>query len=115
MAKVPNKSQYRMVNIAELNVDPEAQRPVSLPWVKTRLNQFDADQLGYILVNKRTGGKHFIVDGQHRVELLRAIGWGDQQVHAEVFDDVVDGFEAAGRDAVFLEEDRLIDHFHLTL
>lgn len=93
MAK--HKSSFRMVTISELNVDPEAQRPVSPTWVKARVPIFDVDQLGYIVVNKRAGGKCYVVDGQHRVELMRAVGWGDQQIHAEVFEGLTQSQEAA--------------------
>lgn len=82
-ATVTSTSAFRMVPIAELNIDPEAQRKLNPGWVKARISTFDADLLGYILVNKRANGKLYVVDGQHRVELLRAVGWGDQNIHAE--------------------------------
>lgn len=87
-------SKFGMVPIASLNVDPEAQRPVSMSWVKARTHNFDPDQVGYILVNKRPNGKTYIVDGQHRVELMRAIGWSDQNIPAEVFDGLTQAQEA---------------------
>lgn len=77
------KTVCTMVNVRDLNVDPEAQRKLSPVWVKTRVPKFDVDLLGYILVNKRANGKLYVVDGQHRVELMRAVGWGDQKMHAE--------------------------------
>lgn len=78
-------STFAMVNVQELNVDPDAQRALNPGWVKAHVSVFDVDQLGYIVVNKRANGKLFVVDGQHRVELLRAVGWGDQRIHAEIF------------------------------
>lgn len=84
-SKPANHSAFQMVNVADLCIDPAAQRKLSRPWVKARVPEFDVDQLGYIVVNKRTNGKLFVVDGQHRVELMRAVGWGDQQIHAEMF------------------------------
>lgn len=87
-------SKFQMVNISDLNVDPEAQRKLSLAWVKARIPSFDVDQLGYIVVNRRQSGKLYIVDGQHRVELMRAVGWGDQKIHAEVFDGLTQAQEA---------------------
>lgn len=89
-----NSSAFKMIPISDLNIDPEAQRVLSPGWVKARIPHFDVDQLGYIVVNKRAGGKLFIVDGQHRVALMRAVGWADQTIHAEVFDGLNQAQEA---------------------
>ena len=94
-AEIQQTSEFRQVNVAELNIDPEAQRKISMVWVKSHIPNFDADQLGYIVVNKRTGGKMYVIDGQHRVELLRSVGWGDQSVHAEMFTGLNQSQEAA--------------------
>jgi hypothetical protein len=83
-----------MVNIQDLHVDPDAQRGLTPGWVKARVSAFDVDLLGYIVVNKRPSGKMYIVDGQHRVELMRMVGWGDQKIHAEVFDGLTQSEEA---------------------
>lgn len=80
-----NASQFKMVSVADLCIDPDAQRKLSLTWVKAHVDEFDVDQLGYIVVNVREDGAMFTIDGQHRVELMRAVGWGDQKIHAEVF------------------------------
>lgn len=76
-------------------VDPAAQRAVSRPWVKARISCFDVDQLGYPVINRRQNGKYYIVDGQHRVELMRAVGWGDQKIQCECFDGLSQAEEAA--------------------
>lgn len=54
-------------------------------WVKAQVPLFDPDQLGYIVVNLRRDGHYYVLDGQHRVALIRAIGWGDQKVACELF------------------------------
>jgi len=92
---IEHDSEFRQVLVSDLAIDPEAQRVVSVPWVKARIQKFDADQLGYIVVNKRSNGKMFIIDGQHRVELLRAVGWGDQGIHAEYFEGLTQAEEAS--------------------
>lgn len=84
-----------MVVVADLCVDPETQRNLSPAWVKARVPLFDVEQLGYITVNHRDNGKIYIVDGQHRVELLRSVGWGDQKIHAECFFGLSQAAEAA--------------------
>lgn len=81
-----NASKFGMVLIPELKIDQEAQRKLSVPWVKAHAQEFDVDQLGYIVVNRRADGNLYVVDGQHRVELMRAVGWGDQKIHAEIFE-----------------------------
>lgn len=83
---VPRTSTFRDVLISDLLVDPEAQRPFDQAWVQKRVVEFDADKLGIILVNRRPNGKLYVVDGQHRVGLLRAVGWGDQIIKCEMFD-----------------------------
>lgn len=87
-------STFRMVPLAELNIDPEYQRRMEPGWVKAHIASFDPEMLGYILVNKRSNGKLYVVDGQHRVELMRAVGWGDQNVHAELYDGLTQKQEA---------------------
>lgn len=92
-----HSSRFIMVNIADLCIDPEAQRKLSPAWVKDHVEIFDVDQLGYVVVNRRAEGdekKLYVVDGQHRVELLRAVGWGDQKIHAEVFEGLTQEEEA---------------------
>ena len=83
-----------MVLISDLTIDPEAQRKLSMQWVRAHINEFDVDQLGYIVVNVRADGRAYVVDGQHRVELMRAVGWGDQKIHAEIFTGLTQAEEA---------------------
>lgn len=79
-------------------------------------SQFDVDQLGYIVVNRRADGKWYIVDGQHRTELMRAVGWGDQRIQAELFEGLSQQEEAElfnarnDRRAV-----RKFDHFRISV
>jgi hypothetical protein len=91
---ITHKSSFTTVSIADLKVDPEAQRKVSMVWVKAHIENFDVDLLGYIVVNKRANGHLYIIDGQHRVELMRAVGWADQKIHAELFDGLNQAQEA---------------------
>lgn len=92
---VPHSSRIEWVLLSELRIDPEAQRALNKPWVKQRVSQFDADQLGYMVVNRRKDGHLYIIDGQHRAELLRAVGWGNQKVACELFDGLTQKEEAA--------------------
>jgi hypothetical protein len=92
---VPHASAVQWLAIEDLRIDPEAQRDLRVSWVKQHVQKFDADQLGYIVVNIRRDGHHYVIDGQHRVELLRAVGWGDQKVSCEVFTGLSQKEEAA--------------------
>lgn len=109
-------SKFGMVLVTDLNIDPAAQRKMSMPWVRAHVDAFDVDQLGYIVVNEREDGKLYVVDGQHRVELMRAVGWGDQRIHAEVFHGLTQKEEAElfnarnDRRAV-----RKFDHFRISV
>jgi len=109
-------SKFGAVLVSDLTIDQQAQRKLSMPWVKAHIDQFDVDQLGYIVVNRRADGKLYVVDGQHRTELMRAVGWGDQRIHAEIFDGLTQREEAElfnarnDRRAV-----RKYDHFRISV
>jgi len=90
----PNHSKFDMVLVSDLTIDPAAQRKLSMTWVNKHTDSFDVDQLGYIVVNRRDDARMYVVDGMHRVELMRAVGWGDQRIHAEVFNGLSQAEEA---------------------
>jgi hypothetical protein len=56
-------SKFGAVLVSDLTIDQQAQRKLSMPWVKAHIDQFDVDQLGYIVVNRRADGKLYVVDG----------------------------------------------------
>lgn len=66
-------------------VDP-AQREINNDWVNKLVAEFDPDAFGLITVNLRSDGKYYIVDGQHRVEAMRLLGWDDQKVDANIYE-----------------------------
>jgi len=67
------------VPIDKMKVSPLAQREL----VQTRVNDIvanlDLEQIGCPTVNERDGS-FYIIDGQHRVEALRAYGFSDDQL-----------------------------------
>lgn len=113
---VCHASKFGAVLVSELNIDPAAQRKLSMQWVNDHVERFDVEQLGYIVVNRRADGKWYVVDGQHRVALMRAVGWGDQKIHAELFEGLDQRQEAElfnarnDRRAV-----RRFDHFRISV
>lgn len=78
-------SRIGWVNLSTLEVDETTQRPLRPGWVKARAAHVDFEALGLICVSFRDG-KKLIVDGHHRVHLLRTIGYGDQSVLAEIYE-----------------------------
>lgn len=92
---IPQQSKECWLPINEIEIDPAAQRRMSEPWVKARVGAFDVDQIGRIVVNRRKNGKIYCADGQRRLALLRAVGWGDQQVPCEYFEGLTQQQEAA--------------------
>lgn len=109
-------SKFGQVLVSDLNIDPNAQRKLSMPWVNAHVDEFDVDQLGYIVINIRADGAPYVVDGQHRVELMRAVGWGDQRIHAEIFR----GLSVAEEAELFNARNdrravRKFDHFRISI
>jgi hypothetical protein len=76
---IEREARLRWVPIAEMRVSPLAQRELNTARVNKILNSFDLEQLGTPTVNER-GGHFYIIDGQHRVEALKGMGWEDQLV-----------------------------------
>lgn len=79
LKKVQRDARLQWVPIRNMRVSPLAQREMRPHWVNYLVAEFDLEELGAPTVNER-GGKFFVIDGQHRVEALKAIGWGDQQI-----------------------------------
>lgn len=92
--KIRHSSSVEWIYVADIRIDPAAQRALREPWVKAQVPLFDPDQLGYIVVSLRKDGFYYAIDGQHRVELIRAVGWGDQKVACEVFRGLTQAQEA---------------------
>jgi hypothetical protein len=77
--KVQREAHLKWVPIEKMRVSSLAQRELNPARVDRIASSFDLEQLGTPTVNERDGG-FYIIDGQHRVEALKEIGYGDQQV-----------------------------------
>jgi hypothetical protein len=76
-----------------MKVSPLAQREINHARVDKLAADFDLEQLGTPTVSHRDG--HFyIIDGQHRIEALKAIGYGDQQVQCWTYEGLTEEDEA---------------------
>lgn len=80
--------RFEWLPLEAMKVDPRAQRLLRRVWVKRHVSHFDANQIGVIVISRREDGSTWIIDGQHRVELLRAVGWGNQKAYCEIFDNI---------------------------
>lgn len=91
--RVEREARLRWVPIPSMKVSPLAQRDLNQARVDHMAANFDVEMIGTPTVNLRDG-HHYIVDGQHRVEMLKQIGWGDQNVQCWVYEGLSETDEA---------------------
>lgn len=65
--------RFDLIPLGKLKVDPERQRQLRPSWVADKTSSFDAQLLLPVMVVKRRDGNFYVVDGQHRAQLVRAI------------------------------------------
>ncbi len=70
------------VSLADLNVDSNYARELDEAWVETIVSGWDPDLFRNPLVSRRSDGSLWVVDGQHRVETAKRLGF--DSVHAIV-------------------------------
>ena len=84
------------IAIGNMTVTPYVQRKIKPAWVRQLYQTFDLDDFGLPVVNKRDD-KHYIVDGQHRIEAIKlwiGEGWGKQKIECRVFEGLTEQQEA---------------------
>ncbi len=91
--RIERKGHLQWVTVSDIEVSPLAQRDLRPGWAAQIAAEFDPDRLTPPLVSKRDG-KYYVIDGQHRVEAMRLMGWGDQQVQCWVHDALSEAQEA---------------------
>lgn len=91
--RVEREATLRWVPIPFMKVSPLAQRELNNGRVARLAADFDLEQLGTPTVNHRDGS-WYIIDGQHRIEALREIGYGDQQIQCWAYEGLTDVEEA---------------------
>lgn len=86
-------SHLRWIRLGDLR-PARAQREFIPSWAHTLAANFNLEGMGYITVSLRNGIP-FIIDGQHRVEALREIGFSeDDTVQCEVYEGLTEQQEA---------------------
>lgn len=90
-----NKREVGQVPLNLLFVDLAVQRPLEKVKADKIAAGLNLDAIGLICVSRRDSGGYSIVDGQHRVEALRTVGFGDAAVDCEIFHGLTLADEAA--------------------
>lgn len=86
-------SHPRWVPVAHTKVSPQAQRELKKSWVEHIAQNFDPDEVGLPVVSWRDGF-FWVIDGQHRIEAMKLMGWADQQILCECFEGLTEAEEA---------------------
>jgi hypothetical protein len=76
-----------------MRVSPLAQRELNQARVDHLVANFNVEEIGTPTVNRR-GGSLFIIDGQHRIQAMRDMNWGDQQIQCWVYEGLSEEEEA---------------------
>jgi hypothetical protein len=93
-SRIDRAARLRWVPIAQMRVSPLAQRELNQARVDRMAANFDPEQVGTPTVNQRDGG-FYIIDGQHRVATIKAIGWDDQSIQCWAYEGLTEAEEAA--------------------
>lgn len=91
--KVKRGSRPRWVPVNQTKVSPQAQRDLRKAFVEHLAQTFDPDEVGLPVVSFRDG-TFWIIDGQHRIEAMKLMGWDDQQILCECFEGLTEAEEA---------------------
>lgn len=80
-------STQRWVPLSLMQIRPQAQRELNRAWADHIATELDVEKIAVFVCNK-VDGVYWLVDGQHRRAALDIIGWGDQQVQCQVFENL---------------------------
>jgi len=83
------------VALAEMQVNPRAQRDFREPWALKLLSDFSPDAMGLPVVNIRNGIP-YVCDGQHRIHAVKAwLGeWKTQKLTCRIYEGLTEAEEA---------------------
>lgn len=92
--RVQRAGHLEWLTVSDLKVSPQAQRELRPGWAAQIANDFNPDRFTALLVSHRDGN-YYVVDGQHRVEAMRILGWDHgQQVQCWVHEGLNESQEA---------------------
>lgn len=92
--RIQRVARLRWIPLAQMKVSPVAQRKLRSYHVNRLAADFDPERVGNLTVNIRDDGSIYIIDGAHRAEGMRQIGWGDQQVQCWTYEGLTEKEEA---------------------
>ena len=101
--KIKNKLSSK-VKPADLMVDLSYQRDVNKIKVANIIKNYNPNAIGVVTLSIRENGDLYIIDGQHRVEALKQLGYGNTDINAIVFFDLT--IEDEARLFVIMNESR---------
>jgi ParB-like nuclease domain len=84
--RVEGASARQWLRVSSILVDPDVQRTLRKAWAREIADNFDPDRIRVIVVSYRADGKYYVIDGQHRLAALKAMGYDNQLVDCSVFD-----------------------------
>lgn len=91
--RVERTARLRWVPIEKMRVNPVAQRDENPSRVDHLALHMDLEQLGTPTVNERDGW-FYIIDGQHRINALKQLGFGDLSVQCWTYSGLSEEDEA---------------------
>lgn len=78
-------TKIEWLKIDDLTRDPEINvRPIDESRAKRIASEFDPDAFGVPEASRRANGTNIILDGQHRIEGMRFMGWNGQKIPVKV-------------------------------
>lgn len=91
--RVEREARLRWVPINRMKVSPTAQRELNEAWVDRLAMEMELESLGYPTVNHRDD-HYYVIDGQHRIEALRKLGFTDEKVECWTYEGMAEEDEA---------------------
>ena len=101
--KVQQAARLRWVPLDQLRINPDAQRVINPSQVDHIAANLDLDRIGCPVVSSRDG-RFYVLDGQHRIEALRQVGFTDETIQCWVSEGLMSEDEAD----VFLKENDIL-------
>lgn len=91
--KVERAARLQWIPLDQMKINLLAQRELNQARVDHLAASFDLEQIGVPTVSHRDGS-YWIIDGQHRMEALRACGFHDEKVQCWVYEGLTSEREA---------------------
>ena len=91
--RIKRDAALRWVPINLMRVSSLAQRNINESRVEHLRVNFNPEDLGTLTVSLRDNF-YWVIDGQHRMEVLRQVGWGDQSIQCWVYEGLTEEEEA---------------------